>query len=104
MLVHGSQSISTIDGVATVDETGKQWAIALVNRHPSNEIACTVKIGDVLLDGKFEATILAGDSPDAYNDVAHPRRVVPVKTQLVFQKRVCSLPPHSLTIVKLTAR
>ncbi|MEI6117620.1 MAG: hypothetical protein WCP99_24025, partial [Burkholderiales bacterium] len=61
--------------------------------------ACTVKLGDRLLDGTFDATILAGDSPDAFNDVEHPARVVPQKTQLKFNQGVVSLPPHSLAII-----
>jgi alpha-N-arabinofuranosidase len=54
------------------------------------------------LDGTFDATILAGDSPDAFNDVEHPDRVLPVKTQLQFNQGVVELPPHSLTIVKVS--
>jgi len=98
-LTHGGRSVATVDAVATVDESGKNWSIALVNRHPSNTIACTVKMKDALLDGRYDATILAGDSPDAYNDVAHPDRVVPEKTQLTFKNGTVDLPPHSLTIL-----
>jgi alpha-N-arabinofuranosidase len=94
----GKQPI--IDAVATVDPSGKKWALALVNRHPDQPVACTVKLGNVALDGTFEATILAGDSPEAFNDVEHPNRVVPEKTQLKFNQGVVSLPPHSLTIVR----
>jgi alpha-N-arabinofuranosidase len=56
---------------------------------------------DALLEGTHDAIILAGDSPDAYNDVEHPNRVVPEKTQLTFNKGVVRLPPHSLTIVRI---
>ena len=90
-----------IDAAATVDETGKNWAVALVNRHPSETVACTVKLGDRLLDGAFDATVLAGDSPDAFNDVEHPNRVVPAKTQLKIDQGVVKLPPHSLTIIRI---
>ena len=103
-LIRGNQSVPMIDAVATVDESGKNWAIALVNRHPSKAVACTVKMKDTLLKGAHRATILAGDSPDAFNDVKHPNRVAPVKKQLVFSKGVASLPPHSLTIVKVTVK
>jgi len=87
-----------VDAVATVDETGTNWSLALVNRHPSNEVACTVKMKDSLLDGDYGATVLAGDSPDAYNDVVRPNRVVPEKRSLSFKNGVVKLPPHSLTI------
>ena len=100
-LVHDGQSVPMIDAIATVDESGRLWSIALVNRHPSKNAACTVKMKDTLLDGRYEATILAGDSPDAFNDVEHPDRVVPETVKLRFTNGVAELPPHSLTIVKV---
>lgn len=101
MLVQGKRFIPMLDAIATVDEAGKVWAIALVNRHPSKHVACTVKMEDDPLEGTYEATILAGDSPDAYNDVEHPDRVVPEKTQLTFEEGVIRLPPHSLAIIRI---
>jgi alpha-N-arabinofuranosidase len=100
-LRHGNQSIGVLDGVATVDESGKKWAVALVNRHPTKPVACTVRMKDRLLDGEYAALVLAGDSPDAFNDIAHPNRVTPQKTTLPFIKGEVNLPPHSLTIVKV---
>ena len=100
-LRHGNRSIPVLDGVATVDESGKQWAIALVNRHPAKPVACTVKMKDRLLDGEYAALVLAGDSPDAFNDIENPNRVTPQKTTLTFTKGAVNLPPHSLTIVKV---
>ena len=90
-----------IDAIATVDEQGKRWAIALVNRDPSVGVDCTVKLGDRLLDGEFDAKVLAGDSPEAFNSVEQPDRVVPESKTLTFQQGVVSLPPHSLTIVRI---
>jgi len=63
-------------------------------------VACTVKMKDLPLEGDCEATVLAGDSPDSFNDIEHPDRVVPRRMTLVFTKGVGNLPPHSLTIVK----
>jgi alpha-N-arabinofuranosidase len=102
-LGHGKRSVPVVDAIATVDKSGRRWSIALVNRHPSDDAACTVRMKDALLEGAHDATILAGDSPDAYNDVERPDRVVPKKTQLVFEKGVVKLPPHSLTVVKVSA-
>ncbi len=90
-----------IDAIATVDQSGKRWAIVLVNRHPSDTLACTVKLGDRTLDGSFDATVLAGDSPEAFNDVERPDRVLPEKIQLEFSQGVVKLPPHSLTIIRV---
>ena len=95
------QPQAVIDAVATVDPSGEKWALALVNREPIETVACTVKLGDRILDGPLDATILAGDSPDAFNDVEHPARVVPEKTQLKFKQGVVNLPPHSLSIIRI---
>ena len=101
-LVHGKQWIPVIDAIATVNKSHAAWSIALINRHPSEAVACTVKMKNVPLDGRYNATILAGDSPDAFNDVEHPSRVVPEQKRLTFSKGVVNLRPHSLTIVKIT--
>ena len=103
-LTHRSESVAMVDAIATVDEQGEQWSIALTNRHPSEDAACTVILKDKLLEGTYAATILTGDTADAYNDIEAPDRVVPVKTKLAFKKGVTVLPPHSLTIVKIEAK
>ena len=82
-----------------MDKSGESWSIALANRHPSDSVACTIKMKELLLDGEYDATVLAGESPDAYNDIEYPNRVAPKKTKLTFRKGVASLPAHSLTIV-----
>ena len=71
--------------------------------HFLETVACTVKLGARCLDGTFAATILSGDSPEAFNDVERPKRVVPEKTQLQFNQGVVNLPTHSLTIVRGSA-
>ena len=98
----GKQPLPAIDAVATVDKSGKNRALAMVNRHPDQTAACTVAIGTTPLDGTFESTVLAGDSPEAYNDLEHPDRVVPEHRKITFTKGTASLPPHSLTIVRIT--
>jgi alpha-L-arabinofuranosidase len=79
-LTKGDDSEAVVDAVATVDGSGKQWSIALVNRHPSEDVSCTVTMKDRSLEGAYKATILAGDSTDAYNDIKSPDRVAPVFT------------------------
>jgi len=101
ILTRGGQFVPVLDAVATVDRQGKRWAVALVNRHPTESVPCVVKMKDIPVNGTCDAIVLAGDSPDAYNSVEHPDRVVPERRQLTFKKGVVSLPPHSLTIVKV---
>jgi alpha-N-arabinofuranosidase len=100
-LIHDNDSVAVVDAIATVDETGKSWAISLINRHPSDHVDCTLKMGNKVLNGTFKATVLTGDSPDSYNDIEHPDRVSPEKVEISFKKGITHLPPHSLTIVHL---
>jgi alpha-N-arabinofuranosidase len=100
-LTHGSDFVPVVDAVATVDQENKTFALALCNLHPSKKVACEVKLGNNALAGTYVATVLSGDSPDAYNDIEHPTRVAPEKTQLTFQRGTVMLAPHSLTIVKI---
>jgi hypothetical protein len=55
---------------------------------------------DRLLDGECATLVLAGDSPEAFNDIENPNRVAPQKTTLTFIKGAVNLPPHSLTLLK----
>ena len=100
-LANGDESVSVVDAIATVDDAGKMWSVALVNRHPSEEIDCTVELKGAVLSGQLDATVLAGDSPDAYNDIKHPNRAVPESKRLAIHNGVIRLAPHSLTIVKM---
>ena len=82
----------------------ENWSIALINRHPNQTTACTLKLGDWLPDGNFKATVLDGDSPDAYNDIENPHRVIPEKIMLAIKNGVVLLPPHSLSIIGISAK
>jgi alpha-N-arabinofuranosidase len=101
LLVHGDQSIPVADALATVDDGGRIWSIALINRHPSEPLDWVVTFKGMPLSGTFQATVLAGDSPDAYNDVDSPDRVAPLPQALEFQKGATRLPPHSLTVLQV---
>jgi alpha-L-arabinofuranosidase len=96
-----ARSVATLDALATCDATGRKWRIALVNRHPSESLRCLVKLGGRVLEGKFPATILAGDSPGAYNDLERPNRVRPQTVDLVLTGGQAALAPHSITILEI---
>jgi alpha-N-arabinofuranosidase len=101
-LTQGNESVAVVDAIATVDESGKQWAISLVNRHPADTVACTVSLKEMPLDGTCQATVLTGESPDSYNDIEPPDRVAPKGDQITFKNGIANLPPHSLTIIRVT--
>jgi len=95
------RKVDLLDAVATVDKSGRTWAIVLVNRHPSQHVACSINMKDLELDDTYKATVLAGDSTEAYNDIENPDRVVPEQTLLRIREGFVQLPPHSLTIIKV---
>ena len=45
-------------------------------------------------------TTLSGDSTDAYNDVAHPERVMPETRKLTLEGGMLQVPPHSVSILR----
>jgi alpha-N-arabinofuranosidase len=99
MLVHGERFIPLVDGIATTDKNRTKWVLALINRHPENQVTCSIALHGEKPDGIFDAKVLKGDSPDAYNDKDHPNRVVPEKVSLRIKDGGITLAPHSLTIV-----
>jgi alpha-L-arabinofuranosidase len=103
-LMRAGSSIPMVDAIATVDESGKTWSIALVNRHPEKAVTCAIRMKDAPLDGRHAATILSGDAPEAFNDIEHPARVAPERVEVDFEKEVVGLRAHSLTIIRIPAR
>jgi len=99
-LTRGKNSVPVADAVATVDASGHEWAVALVNRHPDRPLSCTVRMKERPLDGAFSAVVLESDSPEAYNNIAAPDRVAPKTKTLAIKAGLIELPPHSLTILK----
>jgi alpha-N-arabinofuranosidase len=100
-MVHGDRFIAMVDGIATTDDTGDNWMIALLNRHPDKAVRCQVNLEETPVSGEFDATVLCGDGPDAFNNVENPNRVEPKNRPLEFQQGATMLPPHSLTIFHL---
>lgn len=97
-------SVATVDAVATVDQSGRRWSVSLINRDPSESVACTLKISQTPLNGKYKATLLTADSTDSYNDPENPARVAPREVELTFMNGVVELPPHSLLIVSIPSK
>ena len=96
-LKSGEESVPVLDAVATCSDDRKKFALALVNRHP--DLAAEWKL-DAPAGGKVKITLLAGDSPDAYNDVARPDRVTPERREWTVASAPLQLPPHSVSLVQ----
>ena len=92
-------SVPVVDAVVTCSDDMKLLTVALVNRSPENEAECDLGLNSLL--GKVDAVILSGDTPDAYNDIDDPHRVVPQNKTMKVKNNCVILPPHSLTILHI---
>lgn len=100
-LEHEGDSIATLDAAVTRSVDGSTAAIAVVNRHPDAAIPCQFALAGFPAIARATATVLAGDSPDAYNDINTPDRVTPETRKLASLDEPVLLPPHSVTIIKI---
>jgi alpha-N-arabinofuranosidase len=100
-LPHADKSAPVLDAVVTCTSDWKTLVLTAINRHPEMEVSCSLRVDGAPLEGAFPATLLSGDSPDAYNDVERPNRVVPIERSLSFRKGVTSIPPHTLAFCRL---
>jgi alpha-L-arabinofuranosidase len=92
----------SIDAVATCDDAMKRWRIAVVNRHPSEFVPCSISLKALHLEGSVRATVLDGASPDDYNDIDSPERVIPHEERLCVVDGEIQIPPHSLCVIEAT--
>jgi len=96
------KSVSSLDAIATCSEDKRKLAFALVNRHPTSAAKWNLNLHSAAQMGKATLTILSGDSTDAYNDIAHPHRVVPVVRSIARGGDSYETPPHSVAVLELT--
>lgn len=96
-------AVPALDAVVTQSDDRKRTAIALINRHPESAARLQLKLDIQVNPAGATITILSGDSPDAYNDVAHPDRVVPETRPLVLRDGQIEVPPHSVAIAQFTS-
>jgi alpha-N-arabinofuranosidase len=94
------QSVQSLDAVLTRSADRKRVAISVVNRHPSLAAAFELQLRGSDSPGRIKMTVLSGDSPDAFNDVSHPARVVPQQRELGPVTGAIELPPHSISILQ----
>jgi alpha-L-arabinofuranosidase len=98
---HDGVSVPALDALVTCDDTRQNWRLALTNRHPDQSLECKLFLGGKAVEGNFKATVLCGDSPDAYNSPDRPHRVIPEQKTLPVVAGSVILPPHSLVIVEI---
>ena len=93
-------TVPALDAIATRSDDQKRLAVAFVNRHPDTPARWKLNLGDAINPAKASVTILSGDSPDSFNDVARPNRVVPETRALVLNDGYLELPPHSVAVAQ----
>jgi alpha-N-arabinofuranosidase len=99
-LKSGDATVPTLDSVVTKSDDGRRISVALVNRHPDSAARWKLDLSPVLGAGKARVTVLAGDSPDAYNDVGRPDRVAPEVREVALTGNSVELPPHSVAVLQ----
>ncbi len=99
-LASGEEAVAAVDAVVTTAPGGKSFCAAIVNRHPDAFADCTLRIPGLEANAPVKVSLLSGDSPDVYNDVARPDRVIPEVRNLRLRDRVLELPPHSVALIR----
>lgn len=91
--------VPLVDGIVTANAAKTRFAIALVNKHATDAVECDLGLGAI--DRTATATLLSGDSPDAFNDIATPDRVAPVTRDIPIRGGRVTIPAHTLLIVSV---
>jgi alpha-N-arabinofuranosidase len=91
--------VAAVEALASRDGEAGRLSLMLINRVAAENHEVTVRIDGTPLDGDYDATVLDGDSPDAFNSVERSDRVVPRRVRLRFKDGSTSLPPHALVNV-----
>ncbi len=98
---HSGESVPVLDAVVTCSDDRRAVSMAIVNRHPDATVVCRPMLANASGNSRPTVTILAGPSPDAYNDVNHPERVKPETRRLDGFDGTIALGPHSVNILRL---
>jgi alpha-N-arabinofuranosidase len=98
-IVRDGKSVAVLDAVVSADTANGSATLMLVNRDPVRSVQCKVTLDRADLEGTFPAVFLSGDSPDAFNEIAAPERVVPTSGTLTFRSGAGVIPPHTLVAV-----
>jgi alpha-L-arabinofuranosidase len=99
-LKSGDGAVPALDGIVTVSDDRRRISAAMVNRHPDSAARWKLDLSRAPGTGKARITILTGDSPDAYNDVSRPDRVVPEEREVALTGNSVELPPHSIAVLR----
>ena len=98
-LTYNGKSVPAVDVIVTTNYDRKVISLVLVNKDPENVVDCD--LGFESGTNRVNAIILSGDSPDAFNDIETPDRVIPKYCQLEMKNGHVLIPAHSLLFLTL---
>jgi alpha-N-arabinofuranosidase len=103
-LVQGDQSTPVLDAIVTCNDAKTHFVIAVVNKSPDKPIDFAPDFASLTgsTPKQLSAVTLGGKSPDDFNDIGAENRVVPEETTLKVKDKTVSLPPHSVTFLRLS--
>jgi alpha-N-arabinofuranosidase len=99
MLPAPADKVTAVDAIATCNDAQTNWSIAIVNRHPERPASIELGFGPEQVNGTLSASVLAGDGPNAFNDIDQPDRVVPLSAELEVKAGRVTVPAHSVTVL-----
>ena len=101
-LTVGKKTVPKLDAAVTVNDAQDKFTLVFVNKDPENAANATVPWEKLLghTPQELNATVLAGDAPDDYNDVGRENNVVPEEKVLKVENGQITLPAHSITFIR----
>ncbi len=104
LLPCGRNTVNALDMVVTTNAQRSRYVLAIVNKDPTRTLPLTIDFASLgrKIPASVPVEILAGDSPNAYNDVGNENRVVPEsQTWKVAADGQVKVPPHSVSIMRI---
>lgn len=101
-LSNGKTGVPVLDAVLSVSTDGTRRVLAVVNKSPDKTVPLDLSaVMAGVRRANLPATVLAGASPNDYNDFGREDRVTPRETTLPVTDGRVALSPHSLSFIRL---
>ena len=101
-LTFENKSVPAVDAIVTTNQEENLLTLVLGNKDPENNADCD--LGFDRGPDSLNADILSGDSPDAFNDIDRPERVIPYSRKLLVDHGHVIIPAHSLVFLTFRSR
>jgi len=95
------QGVPYIDASATLDQDNGRLVLSLVNRHPSDEAALSLRLRDVKINHSATLRQLYHENALKMNTIEEPDAVVPQEREINVANGEIVLPPHSFSLIEM---